>query len=171
MAAFKSWKLDFEGGEARRHVPDPPGFDSATGRELATTSGAAQSQQLLQMKQAALYSRATGQFKNLGMMAFMMWMSGSQIHLFSIMMTASGIYQPIMSIVNSGEAFPERDSDGGRLNTWLPRIIYCLINLAGLGFGLWKVNGMGLLPTHASDYVSAMTVPRAEFMSLPGRPI
>jgi len=34
MAAFKSWKLDFEGGEARRHVPDPPGFDSATGREL-----------------------------------------------------------------------------------------------------------------------------------------
>ena len=51
----------------------------------------------------ALYSRATGQVKNLGMMAFMMWMSGSQIHLFSIMMTASGIYQPIMSIVNSGE--------------------------------------------------------------------
>lgn len=51
----------------------------------------------------ALYSRAAGQVKNLGMMAFMMWMSGSQIHLFSIMMTASGIYQPIMSIVNSGE--------------------------------------------------------------------
>ena len=51
----------------------------------------------------ALYSRATGQLKNVGMLAFMMWMSGSQIHLFSIMMTASGIYQPLMGIVNSGE--------------------------------------------------------------------
>lgn len=65
-------------------------------------------------------------------------------------------------------AFPERDSDGGRLNVWLPRLLYCLINLGGLAFGLWKVNGMGLLPTHASDYVSAMTVPQAEHISFAG---
>ncbi len=36
----------------------------------------------------------------------------------------------------------------------------------GLAFALWKLNGMGLLPTHASDYVSALAVPRAlEFSS------
>lgn len=39
----------------------------------------------------------------MGMLAFMMWMSGSQVHLFSIMMTVSGIYQPLMAIVKSGE--------------------------------------------------------------------
>lgn len=65
-------------------------------------------------------------------------------------------------------AFPERDSDNGRLNVLLPRLLFCLINLAGLAFGLWKVNGMGLLPTHASDYVSAMTVPQAENISIAG---
>lgn len=67
--------------------------------------------------------------------------------------------------LHSYAAFPERDSDNGRLNILLPRLLFCLINLAGLAFGLWKVNGMGLLPTHASDYSSAMSVPRAEHIS------
>lgn len=29
------------------------------------------------------------------MLCFMMWMSGSTLHLFSIMMTINGIYQPL----------------------------------------------------------------------------
>ena len=69
---------------------------------------------------------------------------------------------------SSFAAFPESESDDGRLNVWLPRALYCLIHLGGLAFALWKINGMGLLPTHASDYVSAMTVPKAQFLSLPG---
>jgi hypothetical protein len=67
---------------------------STSGKELA----------VLQAKQAALYSRATGTVKNIGFMCFMMWMSGSQIHLFSIMMTVSGIYQPLMAIANSQQS-------------------------------------------------------------------
>ena len=51
----------------------------------------------------ALYGRATGQLKNMGMMAFMMWMSGNQIQIFSIMMTANGIYQPILALSKAGE--------------------------------------------------------------------
>lgn len=134
----------------------------------------------------ALYSRATGQVKNMGMLAFMMWMSGSQIHLFSIMMTFSGVYQPLMAIINSGQgtkqhpfepdhgcvhlqlltavvcaAFPDSESDEGRLNVTLPRLLFCLINLGGLAFALWKINGMGLLPTTASDYIAALQVPKA----------
>ena len=59
---------------------------------------------MLEAKQSALYSRATGTVKNVGFMCFMMWMSGSQIHLFSIMMTVSGIYQPLMAIANSQQS-------------------------------------------------------------------
>jgi hypothetical protein len=36
-------------------------------------------------------------------LAFMMWMSGGGVHLFSLMMTASGLYQPLMAIVKSGD--------------------------------------------------------------------
>jgi len=46
-----------------------------------------------------------------GMMGFMMWMSGSQLHIFSIMTTLSGVYQPLSAIVSSGS--------GGRACTWL----------------------------------------------------
>ena len=58
----------------------------------------------------ALYSRATGAFKGVAGMAFMMWMSGSQIHLFSIMMTFQGIYAPIAAILGSGEGTHPRAS-------------------------------------------------------------
>ena len=132
----------------------------------------------------ALYGRATGQLKNLGMTAFMMWMSGSQIQIFSIMMTANGIYQPILAISKSGEGtrrspggpscwgpaapdtlrravFPAEHAEGGQLDVLRPRLLYILIQLAGLAFGLWKLAGMGLLPTHASDFVSALAIPRA----------
>ena len=50
----------------------------------------------------ALFSRAAEPVKMVGMMAFMMWMSGSQMHIFSIMTTISGVYQPLMAILGSG---------------------------------------------------------------------
>ena len=50
----------------------------------------------------ALFSRAMEPLKMVGMMAFMMWMSGSQLHIFSIMTTLSGVYQPLVAILNSG---------------------------------------------------------------------
>ena len=72
---------------------------------MAATS--VKSKELLARKQQALYSQATGHFKSIGFMAFMMWMSGNSLHLFSIMTTASGIYQPLMAIVNctQGETY------------------------------------------------------------------
>ena len=51
----------------------------------------------------ALFVRAQAPLKSVGMLCFMMWMSGSQLHIFSIMMTISGLYQPIMGIVKSRE--------------------------------------------------------------------
>ena len=38
MAAYKRWRVDLDAGDvARKHVPDPPGFDSSSGRELVST--------------------------------------------------------------------------------------------------------------------------------------
>jgi hypothetical protein len=57
--------------------------------------------------------------------------------------------------------FPPEASEDGKLNILVPRILYCLIQAGGLAFGLWKLNTMGLLPTHASDFVSSLKVPAA----------
>ncbi|KAK9804566.1 hypothetical protein WJX73_000209 [Symbiochloris irregularis] len=165
MADFRSWRVDFDANESalvrQKRVADPPGHDLAAARDMVAQSTVSTRSSLWKMKQQALYSRATGQVKNVGLMCFMMWMSGAQIHLFSIMMTVSGIYQPLSSIFKSGEMFPPESSEDGQLDTLRPRLLYIAIHIAALGFGLWKLAGMGLLPTNASDFVSAMSVPRA----------
>lgn len=35
----------------------------------------------------------------------------------------------------------------------------CCLQLLGLSYAVYKLNGMGLLPTHLSDYASLFTVP------------
>lgn len=52
-------------------------------------------------RQAALYAQAQAPLKQMAMLGFMMWMTGTQLHLFSIMMTLSGIYQPLSAILKS----------------------------------------------------------------------
>jgi hypothetical protein len=53
-------------------------------------------------RQEALFAVATSPMKQAGMMAFMMYMAGSQLGIFSIMATFNGIYQPATAILNSG---------------------------------------------------------------------
>lgn len=50
----------------------------------------------------ALTEKATGAFKSVGLLCFMMWMSGSQLHIFSMMSTMSGVFQPLSAILSSG---------------------------------------------------------------------
>jgi hypothetical protein len=150
------------------------------------------------------------------MLCFMMWMSGSTLHLFSIMTTLSGIYQPLSggmaahgggampwcwaervgqqrnhkpqlhavaprgchvpmlfpplncvpssrlapsaaAILKSKDVFPADPQ--GELDTTTPRILFCLVHSLGVGFALWKIVGMGLLPTELADWVSSMRPP------------
>jgi hypothetical protein len=49
---------------------------------------------------------------------------------------------------------PER-----KLDTLSPRLVFCLIQFGQVLFGLHKLNTMGLLPTHASDWLSTVAAP------------
>ena len=49
----------------------------------------------------------------------------------------------------------------GKLDLLKPRLIFCAIQMAGLIFALNKLQGMGLLPTNPSDYVSFLKLPVA----------
>lgn len=61
--------------------------------------------------------------------------------------------------VSPAAVFP---SDAERkLDTFTPRLLYCLINVGQFIFALHKLNAMGLLPTHASDWLSAIAVPQS----------
>lgn len=98
------------------------------------------------------------------MLCFMMWMSGSGVQIFSIMMTFTGLLQPLKALAGSRALFARMADPGVDLSG--PRALFCLVNLAGLCFALYKLDGMGLLPTHASDWMSKLPAPlAAEFVS------
>ena len=65
--------------------------------------------------------------------------------------------------------FPPEASEGGKLNILVPRMIFILVQGAGLAFGAWKLHTMGLLPTHASDFVSSLSVPASREFSSAGK--
>jgi Protein of unknown function (DUF1077) len=46
-----------------------------------------------------------------------------------------------------------------KMNVLVPRLLFCLIHFGGLAFAVHRINTMGLLPVHASDWVSALQVP------------
>ncbi|KAJ6383097.1 hypothetical protein OIU77_031510 [Salix suchowensis] len=93
-------------------------------------------------------------FKNLLMMGFMMWMAGNTVHLFSIGITFSALWQPIGALQGVGKVFePYKDS---KVDLLVPKLVFIALNLGGLALGIWKLNTLGLLPTHASDWVSSL---------------
>ncbi len=65
-------------------------------------SGSAKGKLPLAKRQEALQAQAFAPLKQVAMLCFMMWMSGSTLHLFSIMTTLSGIYQPLTGALGLG---------------------------------------------------------------------
>ncbi|XP_024402603.1 uncharacterized protein [Physcomitrium patens] len=105
------------------------------------------------------WEAAQAPVKNLLMMGFMMWMAGSTVHLFSIGITFSALWQPVSALQSIGKVFePFQDANTSLL---LPKVAFTALNLAAMGLGLWKLNTLGLLPTHASDWLSNLAPPQS----------
>ncbi|CAI7932068.1 unnamed protein product [Closterium sp. NIES-54] len=100
------------------------------------------------------------------MMGFMLWMAGSTVHIFSIGITFSILWQPISALRTINAAFePFKDP---KVDVVLPKMMYAAVNLFLLSIGLWKLNGLGLLPTRPADWISSLPPrPVPEFSSAP----
>jgi hypothetical protein len=107
------------------------------------------------------------------MNAFMLWMSGNSVQIFSILITSMLLYNPIKSVLQVNELFDRfEDNEGeerkvdfsadtgisgllGMSNPFLlPKIAFVAVQLLSLGLGVWKMGSMGLLPTSASDWLA-----------------
>lgn len=82
------------------------------------------------------------------MNAFMMYMSGSQLNIFSISITSMAILGPCSAILSLNQPFAALQA----VDLQLPKLIYLAMNLAWLCLGLYKMAGMRLLPTTSADW-------------------
>ena len=88
------------------------------------------------------------------MNAIMMYMSGNSLQIFSIMMVFMLFKNPITGLLSTNEVFKRLETEGNRGQMWLVKACYVGMQLLALALGVWKVNGMGLLPTTTSDWLA-----------------
>jgi hypothetical protein len=106
----------------------------------------------LAAKQRQVMNIAYGPGKNLLSTAFMLWMSGSSIQIFSIMMTGMALINPLKAIFSVNDAFKAFDREEG-VDLKLPKLIFVGLQVLALAVGLYKCSTMGLLPLTSADWV------------------
>jgi hypothetical protein len=98
----------------------------------------------LKLKKA--WEVALAPVKQLPMTAIMMYMSGNSLQIFSIMMVGMAFKNPIMGLMATNQAFEKLESEGTKGKIVMVKAVYVAMQLLALALGIWKVNGMGLLP-------------------------
>ncbi|SJL07269.1 uncharacterized protein ARMOST_10612 [Armillaria ostoyae] len=143
--------LDFaslEGSSRYRQLPSSLGFS----RSLATSKGPSKSSTAStaaydQLKERCTWDITIAPAKSLPMQAFMLYMSGGGVQIFSMGIIAMLLWMPFKDIAGITEA---KISDDAALQ----KIVYVLCNLLMLAVGLRKCRSMGLLPTGMGDWLA-----------------
>lgn len=156
------WQLDFN---ARAHssleLPAPPGY--STTAALVHANEARDADPNLKIKRC--WDLALGPFKQVPMNLFIMYMSGNSISIFPIMMVVMMMVRPLKTLFSVKQTFKgfETGANGVGVNILGQKLVFCLGNLAGVALAMYKCHSMGLLPTHASDWLAfADPMERAE---------
>ncbi|KAF7323257.1 ER membrane protein complex subunit 4 [Mycena chlorophos] len=96
------------------------------------------------------------------MQAFMLYMSGSGVQIFSIGIVFMLLLSPFKNVAGMNQAFaqfaPSTASNPKSLLTlpW-PKLVYVFFNVLTLAVGLWKCRTMGLLPVGTGDWLAFET--------------
>lgn len=81
-----------------------------------------------------------------------MYMAGNSISIFPIMMVGMSLMRPLKAIFTTAATF--KSFEVNQNNIILQKFIFFLGNLINIGLALYKCHSMGLLPTHASDWLA-----------------
>jgi len=130
----------------------PPGYNTSTA--LVHADAAREADPNLRIKRC--WDLALGPFKQVPMNLFMMYMSGSSISIFPIMMVAMMMVRPVKTLFTVKQTFKpfELGANGVGVNLLGQKLVFILGNLAGVALGMYKCHSMGLLPTHTSDWLA-----------------
>ena len=104
--------------------------------------------------------------KNLMMTGFMLYMTGTGIHIFSIMMTFYAFINPLRGAFQVNQMFLQfEDKDTGtsksKVDLTTPKIAFVVLSCVAASAGLYKLHLMGLLPLTSSDWVALLSTKKA----------
>lgn len=151
-----TWLVDLSAPPAakptRTTYADPPGYttlkptSSKSKSAVATPRKQPTPEQMDTLKLKKAWEIALAPAKQLPMSAIGMYMSGNSLQIFSIMMVFMLFKGPILAIIGIQGTFQRLESPGIAQQMLLVKAAFVGCNLLALALGIWKVNGMGLLP-------------------------
>ncbi|KAM9121580.1 ER membrane protein complex subunit 4 isoform 2-T2 [Pangshura tecta] len=99
---------------------------------------------------------ALGPLKQIPMNLFIMYMAGNTISIFPTMMVCMMAWRPLQALMAISATFKLLESSSQK---FLQGLVYLIGNLLGLALAVYKCQSMGLLPTHASDWLAFIEPP------------
>eukprot|EP00607_Mallomonas_marina_P007710 CAMPEP_0182416822 /NCGR_PEP_ID=MMETSP1167-20130531/1193_1 /TAXON_ID=2988 /ORGANISM="Mallomonas Sp, Strain CCMP3275" /LENGTH=175 /DNA_ID=CAMNT_0024589921 /DNA_START=130 /DNA_END=657 /DNA_ORIENTATION=+ len=164
----RKWNFDLKLTQSelssQNNIRGPPGFDPNFDANHEELSSAVALEKEVAAKNKQVMGLAYSPGKNLMMTGFMLWMSGSSIQIFSIMMTGMALFNPIMAISSLQHTFSKFEGEGVHLT--IPKLIYLSFQGLAIGLALYKCSTMGLLPVTSSDWTKLL--PPQEYIEKAG---
>ncbi|KAI7832455.1 hypothetical protein BC939DRAFT_418642 [Gamsiella multidivaricata] len=162
MDSTRHWRFNLQTPDSTKRVAvDPPGY---VGNKHIATRGHDESKgrqvdnEMLKVKKAWDVALAPG--KQLPMQAFMLWMSGNSVQIFSVAITAMLMFSPIRALVNMSQVLERYETVSPVKVSFmesklaLPKLAFVAMQILTILLGMWKLNSMGLLPTSHSDWLA-----------------
>ncbi|KAL5490691.1 hypothetical protein ACEPAI_5525 [Sanghuangporus weigelae] len=139
-----------------RNLPPPPGFASTSSHSSKTLGKAP-----VPLKEKRAWDLAISPAKQLPMQAFMLYMSGGGVQIFSMGIVFMLLFSPFKNLASINSVFAQfapSTSNAHALSTLpLQKLVYLACNALTLALGLWKCKSMGLLPTGTGDWLAFET--------------
>jgi hypothetical protein len=101
------------------------------------------------------------------MNAFMLWMSGNSVQIFSILITVMMFYNAIRGILSTSTGKAtfltlvfEKFTYSGTVDPFkMAKLVHVAMQLLLVALAVWKCSAMGLLPTATSDWIAFLPAP------------
>ncbi|UZJ51753.1 hypothetical protein CBS101457_001073 [Exobasidium rhododendri] len=173
-SGLSSWSLDYSSipssstsitqrASSSALTLDPPGYIKAESHSLSSkrshkTTAAVRSvpspADVESLKQKKAWDVAMAPAKSVPMNAFMLYMSGTGVQIFSMMVVGMLLTNPIKAILSIKSAFAPYITPGQPMAILPQQALFIACQLACMGLGIYKCWSMGLLPTESSDWLA-----------------
>ncbi|KAI8924514.1 hypothetical protein BC831DRAFT_465378 [Entophlyctis helioformis] len=168
--SFDCSSIDASGKRSNENIVDPPGFmldaSKLGGKDVA--HGGIDADEIAKLKVKKAWDAAIAPAKSIPMNAFMLYMSGNSIQIFSILVTVMLLFNSVKAAMGVSQVFERFQTvSSAKAPTGvaailammsnpllLPMIAFVVIQAANLALGIWKCGAMGLLPTATSDWLA-----------------
>lgn len=145
------WALDFAHKSKQDRnvdIPSPPGYTPAVSSFYPENFVKETDSNHLIIKKS--WDLALGPLKQVPMNLLILYMAGNSISIFPIMMVGMLIIKPVKALFTLQQTFKVKEGT----YAFGQKFVYFLGQLLNIALALYKCQSMGLLPTHASDWLA-----------------